>query len=121
MVAVIRVALLVGVIGLFTGVHAQTAPHPHDGAIRDLKSNPSERVRLSAALRLSDSNHPKARVALEEALENDASSKIRGMSAAALGKRGEKAALPTLRRLRDQETDSFVNDRIEKAIKQLGG
>ncbi len=90
------------------------------GALRDLLSGPEpdERIRAAAATALGDIGASDARGELVVAL-TDPSPNVRRSAAAALGKVGDRAAIPPLRQLEEREKDPYVRSAATNALRSL--
>lgn len=87
-------------------------------AYRDLATAEDFRLRVAAALALGKSTSPNARAALEKALK-DKHASVRAAAAAALGVRGDAAALPALRSAMSSEGTVNVKTQMESSIQRL--
>jgi len=89
------------------------AADPVDNSIRQLGTDPSQRVRLAAALNLSkERRDPRAVIALAGALRNDADNGIRRVSALALAKMIDPRTAPDAVQLAFTALDdAMANDR----------
>ncbi|MCC6752311.1 MAG: HEAT repeat domain-containing protein [Deltaproteobacteria bacterium] len=86
--------------------------------VQILRTDPSSKVRLQAALTLAKLKDPRAAPALLQALK-DASPMVRGVSAAALGALGDARAIPALKQLAQQDEHPFARTQAKKALEAL--
>ncbi|MCC6556466.1 MAG: HEAT repeat domain-containing protein [Polyangiaceae bacterium] len=87
-------------------------------AFRDLATGGDYRLRVAAALALGKSQSPNARGALEKALK-DPHPAVRAAAAAALGARGDAAAVPALQAALGGEATATVRAQIESSVQRL--
>jgi hypothetical protein len=125
--ACVRAAAVVAVFAIL----ARAAPARADNVdelVRQLDTDDSDKVRLSAALNLTKLGDPRAILALAKALGNDADKSVRGTAAVGLGKlvndRTRSAiknlAVAALRRAAESDGSDLVRSQADKALKAIG-
>jgi len=97
---------------------ARVSTAQDDAAYRDLATGGDFRVRVAAALVLGKSKSPGARGALEKALR-DQHPAVRTAAAAALGARGEAAAVPALQAALAGESAAPVKSQIASSVQRI--
>lgn len=120
-----RAGIVVCVLGALAG---SALGDRVDDLVRQLKSDPDYKVRLSAAINLGKIGDKRAVPALVDALV-DADKTVRGVSAAALGKLVDSAvdaqvrgrALAELERVAKSDADAFVRSQAQKSFDALKG
>jgi hypothetical protein len=124
-------AIRVATIAVMLAVIARAAPALADNVselVRQLESDDSDKVRLSAALNLTKLGDPRAIRPFAKALGNDPDKTVRGAAAGGLGKlvtdktdaKIRKAAVAVLTQARDSDDSSFVRDEADKALRAIG-
>lgn len=96
--------------------------------VRQLESDDSDKVRLSAALNLTKLGDPRAILPLAKALGNDTDQTVRGAAAVGLGKlvtdktdsKIRKAAIAVLTQAKNSDDSDFVRGEADKALKAIG-
>jgi len=124
MARVAMITALVAVIGRSGPAHADNV----DELVRQLETDDSDRVRLSAALNLTKLGDPRAILTFAKAVGNDADEKVRGAAAAGLGKLVsdkiktsiKNLAVAALKRAAASDDSEFVRGQADKALKAIG-
>src|SRR5262249_6786391 len=96
--------------------------------VRQLKTDDSDKVRLSAALNLTKLGDQRAVRPLTEALLNDGDKSVRGVCAVGLGKlvtartdaEDRRKAIDALTQARDSDESEFVKAQADRALKAIG-
>ncbi|HET7502482.1 MAG TPA: HEAT repeat domain-containing protein [Kofleriaceae bacterium] len=117
------VSLLV-VLGRSTPAHADNV----DELIRQLETDGSDKVRLSAALNLTKLGDQRAILALAKAIANDGDKTVRGAAAVGLGElvtdktkpSYKNLAIAALKRAAANDDSDLVRGQAEKALKAIG-
>jgi hypothetical protein len=128
---VIRIVRRAAAIAILAAVMLRAAPVRADNVdelIRQLDTDDSDKVRLSAALNLTKLGEQRAILALAKALGNDSNTNVRGAAAVGLGTLvGEqtkpsykKHAVSALQRAAESDASEFVKGQAEKALKAIG-
>jgi len=99
-----------------------------DELVRQLETDDSDKVRLSAALNLTKLGDQRAILALAKAVGNDSDKTVRGAAAVGLGKlvsdktRGavKNLAVAALKRAAESDASDFVRGQADKALKAIG-
>lgn len=105
-------------------VYLLAAPRPAGAdpvlrLVKELQSNPSYKVRLTAVLGLSKFADPRAAAALTDALKKDSEDpKVRGFAAMALGRLRVEAAVPALQKAA-RASDPFLKSKAMAALETL--
>lgn len=99
-----------------------------DALVRQLETDDSDKVRLSAALNLTKLGDPRAILALAKALGVDGDKTVRGAAAVGLGElvsdktKGsvKNLAVAALKRAAEADESDFVRGQADKALKAIG-
>jgi hypothetical protein len=99
-----------------------------DELARQLESDDSDKVRLSAALNLTKLGNPRAILPLAAAVERDGDKSVRGAAAVGLGKlvtdrtdpKVKAKAIAALTHARDSDESEFVKAQAARALKAIG-
>jgi hypothetical protein len=125
---IVRGALAIAVLVAVVLRPAPARADNVDELIRQLDSDDSDKVRLSAALNLTKLGEQRAILALAKALGNDSNTNVRGAAAVGLGtlvtdqtKASYKnLAVAALKRAKDSDRSDFVKSQADKALKAIG-
>lgn len=128
---VIRIVRGAAAIAVLVAVMLRAAPARADNVdelIRQLESDDSDKVRLSAALNLTKLGEQRAILALAKALGNDSNTNVRGAAAVGLGTlvtdqtKGsyKNLAVSALKRAAESDRSDFVKGQADKALKAIG-
>jgi hypothetical protein len=121
---VATIAALVAVVTRVTPAHADNI----DELIRQLDTDDSDKVRLSAALNLAKLGDQRAILPLAKAIGNDGDKNVRGAAAVGLGQlvsdktksSVKNAAIAALRNASANDDSDFVRGQADKALKAIG-
>jgi hypothetical protein len=121
---VAAIAALVAVVTRGTPAHADNI----DELSRQLSSDDSDKVRLSAALNLAKLGDQRAILPLAKAIGNDGDKNVRGAAAVGLGQlvsdktkpSVKNAAIAALRNASANDDSDFVRGQADKALKAIG-
>jgi HEAT repeats len=118
------IAALLAVVSRGTPAHADNI----DELIRQLDTDDSDKVRLSAALNLAKLGDQRAIPSLTTAIKNDGDKNVRGAAAVGLGQlvtdktkpKVKSDAIAALKRASENDDSDFVRGQADKALKAIG-
>jgi hypothetical protein len=121
---VATIAVMLVVIARATPAHADNV----DELVRQLESDDSDKVRLSAALNLTKLGNPRAILPLAAAVERDGDKSVRSASAVGLGRlvtdrtdpKVKAKVIAALTRARDADDSELVKAQAARALKAIG-